>query len=423
MPCQQTREHVIPQWYFDTPGDAETFSARAPITHLQGDLIVKDVCGSCNSGVLSKLDGYGKELYDRYFATPVYAGESVTFDYDCDRLLRWVLKLSYNSARAQNADIRVLREFRKVMLGEAPLTDRIWCSLRLVTATFFDESVKVARPARREEQGQPQVEEPLWFRICQFRLPAYPALTLVQRLVLINSFAFTLLIARLDSKWPCPEFDHWTKVFASVYPEAKPVLPEVGRLTVTAGGDHAAASFYSSLCHYPSRFTDEPNPYVEGVLKGKLGAFLVPIPRDLIETANTTPITEMLRDMVSSGEKALAFRERVNVMVNGFDDDPRGLWEFPQVRQFFRRLFVECPFVMLLAHPDGALLRLFAACWVYEDGMTEEVERQRMSDFLHRAFYGLNQLNHTIMLSEEQNREICMAAAKALFGETPPSMP
>jgi hypothetical protein len=169
-PCQPTGEHVIPRWYNDTPGEAETFSARAPLTHVKGDLIVRDVCTACNNGVLSSLDGYGKELYERYFATPVYAGETATFDYDGDRLLRWLLKLSYNSARAQNADVRVLREYSTTMLGE------------------------VARPARRDERGQPHVEEPLWFRIGQFRLPSFPALALIQRTVLINSFAFTLLI-------------------------------------------------------------------------------------------------------------------------------------------------------------------------------------------------------------------------------------
>jgi hypothetical protein len=31
---------VIPGWYNDTTDDRETFSARAPVTHLQGDLIV-----------------------------------------------------------------------------------------------------------------------------------------------------------------------------------------------------------------------------------------------------------------------------------------------------------------------------------------------------------------------------------------------
>jgi hypothetical protein len=43
--------------------------------------------------------------------------------------------------------------------------------------------VKVARSAHRHEQGQPNLAEPLWFRICQFRLPSCPALALVQRRV------------------------------------------------------------------------------------------------------------------------------------------------------------------------------------------------------------------------------------------------
>lgn len=232
---QPTREHVIPDWYNDTPGEAETFSARAPLTHLQGDLLVRDVCRICNNGALSKLDAYGKELYERYFASPVYAGEAVTFDYDGDRLLRWLLKLSYNSARAQNADTLVLQEYRKVMLGESLMPDRIRCWLHLVSPTYFDPSTKDMHLARRDEQGHPNVDEPLWFRIGQMRLTTHPAMMLVQRAVIINSFSFTLLIARADAEWPCPEFDEWSNVFASAYPDAKPVLPALGTLTVTTG--------------------------------------------------------------------------------------------------------------------------------------------------------------------------------------------
>jgi len=422
--CQQTREHVIPRWYNDTPGDGETFSARAPLTHVQGDLIVKDVCRSCNSGPLASLDGYGKELYDRYFAAPIYADEAVSLDYDGDRLLRWLLKVSYNSARAQNADVRVLREYRKVMLGETPFPDRIRCWLHLVTATYFDPKLQTARPARRSEQGRSNVEEPLWFRIGQFRLPPYPAPFLVQRTVLINSFAFTLLIARMDSEWPNPDFDQWIKVFASAYPEAKPILPGTGKLTTTAGGEHVASSMYYWLSNYRSRFSDAPNPFVVHALKSAkegVPVVMLYIPHELIEIGDTTIIASALRDMVSTRENAAAFRQRIGVMVDGFDDDPKALWQFPKVQQFFRRLFTECPFVMLVAHPDGGLLKLLAACWLYEDELTEEVEQQRMTEFLNRAFQGLNCLNHSLALSEEQNREICMTAARVLFGETPPS--
>jgi hypothetical protein len=423
MPCQQTREHVIPRWYSDTLGKRETISARALLTHVKGDVIIKDVCGGCNSGVLSSLDGYGRELYERYFAFPVYTGETVTFDYDGDRLLRWLLKLSYNSARAQNADVTVLREYRKVMLGESPVSDRVRCWLHLVSATSFDVAGKVVRPARRSEQGQPHVEEPHWFRICQLRITDHPALSLIQRAVLINSFAFTLLIARVDEKWPCPEFDQWIKVFSSVYPEARPIQPGAGSLTTRAVGDHAAASMYPALTHYPTRFGREQSPFVTQALKSREDAvpvLFLHVPHELIEEGDTAIITATLRDMVSTREKATAFRQRVGVVVDGYDHDPREIWQFPKAREFFRRLFMECPFVMLVAHPDGSLLKLLAACWIYEDGQTEEVGQQRMAEFLQRAFHGLNALSHTIMLSEEQNRAICMSAAKTLLGETPP---
>jgi hypothetical protein len=123
-PCQQTREHVIPRWYNDTPGEAETFSARAPLTHLQGDLIVRDVYGNRNNGVLSSLESYCKELYKRYFTAPVYASETVGFHYDGDRLIRWILKLSYNSCtfrdfqhavRECGQDLMARREPRSIL--------------------------------------------------------------------------------------------------------------------------------------------------------------------------------------------------------------------------------------------------------------------------------------------------------------------
>lgn len=423
MPCQQTREHIIPRWYDDTPGEAETFNACAPLTHLRGDIIVRDVCGTCNSGALSGLDSYGKELYQRYFSHPIYARETVSFDYDGDRLLRWLLKLSFNSARAQNADVRVLREYREVMLGKSPLPDHIRCWVHLVAATYCDPVAKVARQARREEQGEPNVLEPQWFRIGQFRLTSFPALFFVQRVVLINSFAFNLLIAPADYHWPCEDFEQWGRVFTDGYPDAKPITPGNGKTTITPGHDHTATSMYGALANYPTRFVEEQNSFVTQALQSRKDGgpmLILHVPLELIEEGDTAQITLALQDMVSTREKAMAFRQRVGVLVDGYDDDPRAIWQFPKARQFFRRLFVECPFVMLVAHPDGGLLKLLAACWVYEEVLTEEIEKQKITEFLTYAFRGLNALNHTLALSEEQNREICMLAAKVLFGEEPP---
>lgn len=394
------------------------FYARAPVTHVQGDLIVKDVCETCNNRTLAGLDGYGKELFDRYFHAPVYEGEAVAFEYDGDRLLRWLLKLSYNSARAQNADARVLRDFRAIVMGRSPFNNRIRCWLHLVTASCFDAASQSIRCAQRKEQGQSNVEEPRWFRIGQFRIPSYPALQLVQRAVVINSYAFTLLIAPPELPWPCEEFDHWAALFATGYPFAKLILPSSGRLQVTGCGDHAAASIYPLLHHYPTRFAESQNPLIVQSLKGDLKVVFLSIPRELIESGDIDPIASAFRDMISTREKALAFRQRVAAMVEGFDDDPRPLWQIPEVQQFFRQLFIACPFAMLLAYPEGGLLKLLAACWLYEAALNEEVQRKRTADFLQRAFRGLNEVTHMLALSEEVNRHVCETATACLIDDS-----
>ena len=38
---------------------------------------------------------------------------------------------------------------------------------------------------------------------------------------------------------------------------------------------------------------------------------------------------------------------------------------------------------MLVAHPEGGLLKLLAWCWIYEEGQTEDAERARMTEFLN----------------------------------------
>jgi hypothetical protein len=415
-----TREHVIPRWYSETPGERDTFNARAPVTQFKGDLMVKDVCQACNGGPLSDLDTYGHELYVRYFAVPVYADETVDFDYDGDRLIRWLLKMSFNSARVHNADARVLSQYRHIILGLCPLPDRVCCWLHLVPPTYTDPTMG-PRPARREQRGDPEIDEPLWFRIAQMRLPSHPALGLVQRMVLINSFAFTLVVSPLDTAWPCEEFDQWVQAFSNLNPAAVPILHGGGRATAIHGEEHALATLGWLCQQYPSRFSDDPNPFLVKAIKGEMGGFLLYVPRELIAEGDVSPIAEILRDMVGTREQVVAYRQRVNVMVAGFDDDPRPLWQVPEAREFFRRLFLECPFVMLLAHPDGALLKLLMACSIFEHDSTEEAEKQRAVAFVNRAFQGLNDLTHDLALSEDMNRELCDAAMKTLFNMPLPS--
>jgi hypothetical protein len=257
---------------------------------------------------------------------------------------------AYNSARAQSADVRILHQYRKVILGQAQLTDRVRCWIHLVPPTNL---LAPSGPcsARRDERDEPYLEEAQWFRIGQFRLPSQAGLGLglVQRIVLINSFAFTLLIAPEGAEWPCDEFEQWTKAFADAYPAAKPILPAMSRAIASTGSDHAAHTFVWLLQNYPSRYGDDPNPLLVAAIKGDIGGFLVYVPHELVQEGDIEPIAKILHDMVGTREQVIAYNQRVSLMVAGFDDDPRALWQIPEARDFLRRLFVECPFIMLLS--------------------------------------------------------------------------
>src|SRR5688572_8163074 len=59
---------------------------------------IRDVCARCNNGVLSELDKYICEVFDKSFAKVLARHERVRFEPDYHLLKRWLLKMSFNSA-------------------------------------------------------------------------------------------------------------------------------------------------------------------------------------------------------------------------------------------------------------------------------------------------------------------------------------
>jgi len=98
---------------------------------------VKDVCAECNNGVLSELDAYICQLWDKYFYKIVERGEEVRFEYNYNLLSRWLLKMSYNSARIHNSDVEHLAKCKGYILGQAPQPDHVMIHLQLAYPVAF----------------------------------------------------------------------------------------------------------------------------------------------------------------------------------------------------------------------------------------------------------------------------------------------
>jgi hypothetical protein len=133
-----TKEHIWPQCIITrAPSYVMRFSAQAKKV-FGADLIVKDVCARCNNGPLSALDTYACNLYDGYFSRIVDQNERVVFRYNHDQLLRWLLKVSYNSSRTTHIDTAFHRTFKKYMLGEAEKPDFVSVMLDIVVPSVIN---------------------------------------------------------------------------------------------------------------------------------------------------------------------------------------------------------------------------------------------------------------------------------------------
>lgn len=103
-----TREHLWPaalhRRLIDVSNEKRNrFWLAKIMKEIPSEPTVRDVCAQCNNTVLSSLDEYICQLFDRSFVHIPDRHERVTFDYDYHRLKRWLLKMCFNSARIHNS--------------------------------------------------------------------------------------------------------------------------------------------------------------------------------------------------------------------------------------------------------------------------------------------------------------------------------
>jgi hypothetical protein len=140
-----TREHIWPNGFLKRDDFDIKFSKRANRT-LKSDLTISDVCATCNNGPLSRLDQYACELYDRRFGKRISAGEVVTFTHDYGILMRWLLKVSHNSAGTTGQDAEVLARYRETILSDDPCSpDGAIASLSTISPSLMANSQRGRR--------------------------------------------------------------------------------------------------------------------------------------------------------------------------------------------------------------------------------------------------------------------------------------
>jgi len=95
-----TREHIYPQFLYEKIGGKFSGYNESADKVTSGERVIKDVCLTCNNKILAKLDAYGEQYFRLNKLDHSFTDEtSAEIYYEYDFLLRWVLKVSYNSFR------------------------------------------------------------------------------------------------------------------------------------------------------------------------------------------------------------------------------------------------------------------------------------------------------------------------------------
>jgi hypothetical protein len=217
---------------------------------IVGEPTIRDVCAICNNGVLSELDGYICALFDSVLYRVPAFDEVVSFEFDYHLLKRWLLKMSYNSARIHDsADMFALEAMLPYMLGQ---DDRLGKYTQLYLQMSYPEEVP---EEERTEGWSDALYEPTHHRCGHilFRVPGVGQKML--RAVHLRAFGFYLAFFQPGEK--SSVITHFDQVFTETMQGTVRLSPGPRRIEVRCNGIGAWKSVRDSRAvHFI--FEDEP---------------------------------------------------------------------------------------------------------------------------------------------------------------------
>ncbi len=189
-----TKEHIWPRSLIKKYEGSKAYNPRTN-SFYNGELVIKDVCATCNNIKLSRLDTYVSELHDKYLQHILSPGDTAFIEYDYNLLLRSLLKISFNSARAfaEEKTTKLLSKYSRFILNDS-YSPKAVLRLQIVTAARRINIVTGAEDAL----------EPVHLRCATLGYDGRLAHRFVTRMVIINCFWFYIILpykAEPRHKW------------------------------------------------------------------------------------------------------------------------------------------------------------------------------------------------------------------------------
>lgn len=147
-------------------------------------------------------------------------------------------------------------------------------------------------------------------------------------------------------------------------------------------------------------------PLLEDVGVDWLG---VVVSRSDVDNRDISTTLGALSDLLGARATVRRFQGRVSVSFDGFNDDPREIYEIPEIRRFCADLDAQFPYwLYFLSTADSSLkMMAFCLCKVEKRGPgLVMLNNTDLGHFLYSHFAAMNDLFHQHSLDEATNRVV-----------------
>jgi hypothetical protein len=202
---------------------------------------IRDVCVSCNNGTLSQLDAYVCALFDKTLHHIPERYERVTFEPDYHLLKRWLLKISFNSARIHSShDLFALEAVLPYIIGEA---NKLGCSIQLYAQLSFPQEIP-KRDFARGDASTPVIFQPTIHRVGHMLFSVHGVGQKILRAIHLRSFSFYLAFFEPNERRAVQ--DDFANVFIRKTPGAVLLRPSTPIVELICNGMGAWDSYKAS---------------------------------------------------------------------------------------------------------------------------------------------------------------------------------
>lgn len=417
---KMSREHIIPKGFIEHMNRNEqyTWSDKAPSRLIKAELMVKDVCATCNNGELSILDSYALKLILKYNDQITLTTKKVYFKYDKDVLTRWLLKVCYNSARANDAkfDIELYKKNVDYIMRRGSAESYISIFAIYMGTGCLDETLAQSC-YHLEEEREYDID---WFRIAPFRLTEDMTFYCASRCVIINSFAFLVVVCDKEYR---SELEKIREVILQDY--SKAVELGNGKKVCLKRDNEFFLNSWVANKQLRDAFLTKRMKRKDGKLK------ILTLSKKEIEGGDYTQLEAMRLKLMSTKDDLQDCYQSVIIAFEGYQNDVREPYQSRLFQNYFRNVFDNFPEIIWALLLDEKIITISVMIWAYvnerytddidNDTVHIKADKDKVMRLLNNAFQAINNITNMYAFDFSINQDLTEKFKKCFFKALPMS--